>query len=173
MRTPAIPLVALAVVLLLAAPARAEKPDPVLAFLAGATPAFAGFAVGGVLLGTSNDSAAANRAGWLVMEGGFALAPLAAHGVAGEWGRGVLFAAAPTAMFASTAGLFAYSPNAVGHGTLEVQRVLWAFFGVGVFSSAVGVVDAAFAPERQARRTLYLTPTAGIGGAGLTLEGTL
>jgi hypothetical protein len=172
-RTPAT-LVTFAALLLAAAPARAETPDPAVAFVTGAAITFAGFAAGGIMLGRTDDGAAKDRAGWLTMASGFALAPLAAHAVVGEWSRGALFAAAPAASLGATIGLFEYSPNAVSHGTLEVQRWLWGFFGFGFFSSAIGVVDAGFAPRRDARAGgLRLTPMAGRGSAGLLLEGAL
>jgi hypothetical protein len=158
--------------LLAPAPAHAETPDTALAFFTGAATTVAGFAVGGLLLGTSNDRNQTNNAGWLTMQGGFALAPLFAHAAVGEWGRGALFAAAPAAMWAGSAGLMEYAPNVVGHGTLEQQRVLWGFFGVAFFSSAVGVVDATFAGSRAAER-VRVAPVATRGGAGLSVAGVL
>jgi hypothetical protein len=158
--------------LLAAAPARAEPPDTGLAIFTGSATALAGFAAGGLLLGTSGDRTGPNNAGWLTIQAGFALAPLAAHGVVGEWGRGALFAAAPAAMGAGSVGLMGYAPNVVAHGTLEQQRVLWGFFGVGFFSSAVGVVDAVFA-DRRALGGVHVVPAAIAGGAGLSVEGSL
>src|SRR5258708_31312543 len=99
-------------------PARAAEPDPALALLAGAAPAFAGFVVGSTVMATSNGDAARNNTGWFAIEGGFAVAPLAAHAVVGEWGRGAAFAATPTAMLAGTATLFGFEPRTVAHRTL-------------------------------------------------------
>jgi hypothetical protein len=111
------------------------------------------------------------------------LAPLAAHAVVGEWGRGALFAAPPAAMWTGSAILAEYAPNVVAHGTLEQQRVLWAFFGVGFFASAVGVVDAAFADRRAkpgehgrgglGRVLVHVAPMAMAHGAGLSVQGPL
>jgi hypothetical protein len=163
-------------VTLLPAAARAEKPDEALALLVGSGTTLAGFAAGSLLLGTSGDQRLQNNIGWLTIQGGFALAPLTAHAVVGEWGRGALFAAAPAAMWGGSLGLVQYAPNVVGHGTLEQQRVLWGFFGVGFFSSAVGVVDAMFAGKRVQHGSsarMRVAPLVATGTAGLSLEGLL
>src|SRR5258708_36876486 len=72
--------------------ARAEAPEPAAAFFTGALVFVGGFTAGGLLLATSGGSTQDN-AGWLVMEGGFVLAPLAAHAVVGERPRGIAFPA--------------------------------------------------------------------------------
>jgi hypothetical protein len=174
--------------LAIATPSRADPPsakpeqvaDGALALFAGSATAVAGFAAGGILLGTSGDRNEPNNAGWLAIQGGFTLAPLVAHAVVGEWGRGALFSAVPAAMFGGSAGLMAYAPDVVSGGTLEQQRVLWAFFGVAFLSSVVGVVDAALAGGRSktaagatSARSLRLAPVATPGGAGLALGGLL
>jgi hypothetical protein len=162
--------------ILAATPVRAETPDAGLAILAGSATALAGFAAGGLLLGTSGDRNQTNNLGWMTIQGGFVLAPLSAHAVVGEWGRGALFAAAPAAMWAGSMSLVQYAPNVVAHGTLEEQRVLWGLFGVAFFSSAVGVVDAVFAPRRatpSAPGEVRVAPTAVAGGAELAVQGTL
>jgi hypothetical protein len=157
-----------------------EQPDGGLALLVGSATEVAGFAAGGILLGTSGDRNAPNNAGWLAIQGGFTLAPLVAHAVVGEWGRGALFSAVPAAMFGGSVGLIAYAPDVVSGGTLEQQRVLWAFFGVAFVSSVVGVVDAVLAGGRAKPsagaanpRALRLAPVATAGGAGLALGGLL
>jgi hypothetical protein len=165
---------------LVSVPARAEPPDGALALLAGSATAAAGFAAGGILLGTSGDRNAPNNAGWLAIQGGFVLAPLAAHAVVGEWARGALFASVPAAMFGGSTGMMAYAPDIVASGTLEQQRILWGFFGVAFVSSAVGVVDAVFAARRSERTAsstrssgIRLAPLATAGGAGLSVGGLL
>jgi hypothetical protein len=190
MRTPATATATgLALALLaLAAPSRADppsaKPEPVtdgaLALFAGSATLVAGFGAGGILIGTSGDRNAPNNAGWLAIQGGFALAPLVAHAVVGEWGRGALFSAVPAAMFGGSAGMIAYAPDIVSGGTLEQQRILWGFFGVAFLSSVFGVVDATLAGGRAKTgagathlRGLRLAPVATAGGAGLALGGLL
>jgi hypothetical protein len=179
MRT--LPATGLALALLaIATPSRADPPDGALALFAGSATAVAGFAAGGILLGTSGDSNQPNNAGWLAIQGGFTLAPFVAHAVVGEWGRGALFSAVPAAMFGGSVGMIAYAPDVVSGGTLEQQRVLWAFFGVAFVSSVVGVVDAVLAGGRAKPaagatdpRALRLAPVATAGGAGLALGGLL
>jgi len=150
--------------------ARAETPDPAAAFFTGALVFVGGFTAGGLLLATSGGSTQDNL-GWLVMEGGFALAPLASHAVVGEWTRGIAFAAVPAAMTGGSAVLFNVDPGTIVHGSLPEQRVLWGLFGAGLFSSAVGVVDAAFARDRA--NSLIVAPSVGAEHLGLQLAGTL
>jgi len=173
MNVPAI--AALALPVLFAANARAERPDPALAFLAGAAPALAGFVVGGLLVGTSGDRSAQGNAGWLAIEGGFVLAPLSSHAVAGEWGRAAVFTAVPAASLAGTVALFEYAPNVATGGTLEQQRIQWILFGMGFLSAAVGVVDAVLAIDRahSLRITPALSPVHGGAAASLAIDGVL
>ena len=163
-------LAVLAVFALSPAPARAEEPDAGLAVLVGAATNVAGFIVGGAVLATSHSSAA-NNAGWLTIESGFVLSPLAAHAVEGEWGRGALFAAVPAGCLAGTASLMGVVPDTFDQGPLPEQRLLWGLFVAGQLVSAVGVVDAAFAPMR--RRNVFITPTVGVGHVGLSIGGIL
>jgi hypothetical protein len=166
---------ALALPLLFAANARAERPDPALAFLAGAAPALAGFVVGGALVGTSGDRSEQGNAGWLAIEGGFVLAPLLSHAVAGEWGRAAMFTAVPAASFAGTVALFEYAPNVATGGTLEQQRIQWILFGMGLFSAAVGVVDAVLTIDRahSLHFTPGLSPVHGGAAASFAIDGVL
>jgi hypothetical protein len=158
--------------LLVGAPARAADPDPALAFVAGAAISLAGFVAGSTVLATGGDDSGRSNAGWLVIEGGLALAPLAAHGVTGEWGRGAAFTAAPAAMLAGTATLFGLEPGTVDHGTLPQQRVMWALFGAAIVSSMAGVVDAMFALDRR-RAGVHVAPAVGVGQLGVQIRGVL
>jgi hypothetical protein len=156
--------------LLVPSPAHAEEPDAGLAILTGAGANLAGFIVGGAILATSHTNTQ-NSAGWLTLESGFVLSPLLSHGVEGEWGRGALFASVPAACLAGTATLFGVVPNTVDQGSLPQQRLMWGLFVAGQFASAVGVVDAAFAPMR--RRNILIVPTVGLGQVGLQIGGVL
>lgn len=147
-----------------------DEPDTALAFVAGASVLVLGLGVGASLIG-SNAGRPTDNAGWMVMQSGFAAAPFVAHGVAGEWGRGLLFACPPLATTAGTATVFAVDEKAVRHSALPEQRLLWSLFVVGLFSSAYGVVDSTFADTRA--RRLVVTPVAGLGSAGIDVEGTL
>jgi hypothetical protein len=153
--------------LLVSAPAYADT-DPVVAGIVGAATAFTGFAIGGTLMGVTGDNSAANMAGWLTMESGFALAPFTAHAVVGEWWRGVAFSALPTATTLGTVPVFLYNEGAVVHGSLPQQRWMYGLMVGGILSSGVGVVDAVLAP----RRALYVVPSLG-NGYGVVVGGLL
>ena len=151
------------------APAVSE-PDTTAAFVAGTSVLVAGLGLGASLIG-SNGGRPMDITGWMVMQSGFAAAPIVAHGITEEWGRGLLFGSVPLATTAGTATVLAIDPNAVRHSALPEQRVLWSLFVVGLFSSAYGVVDALSADERA--RRLVVTPVVGRGTAGIDVEGTL
>src|SRR5579859_55751 len=158
-----------------APPSAESAPDPVAALLVGGATIFAGFTAGATIIATGSDlgspsdaAARQTQIGWWVMEGGFALAPLTAHAVVGEWGRGALFSAVPTLTGLGTIPVFLEQPAAVEHGTLEEQRVMYVLYGVGLVGAVVGVVDAAFAPGRRA---VHVAPMVGSGRAGLVLGG--
>ena len=179
--------------------ARADEAagGPAVSLLSAGAIEVAGFVVGGVLVSRAQGDHFRDDAGWLTIESSFVLAPVAAHGVAGEWGRGALFAVVPACALAVTAALFEMRPGTVESGTLPEQRWMWSMFGVGLFSSAVGVVDSLFAPSRAQDGTspssagrrhvsgfagawskseglnLVLKPSIGWGRAGLELGGTL
>jgi hypothetical protein len=150
---------------------RAEEPEPVVAFLTGASVLFAGFAVGAVVLAAGGGGDAANNAGWMTTEAGFVLAPVASHVVVGEWQRALAFGATPAATMGGTGVLLAMHPSAIAHGELAEQRVLWSLFGLGLLSSAVGVVDSALWHTRHT--TVTAAPIVGSDQFGLELRGTL
>jgi hypothetical protein len=157
------------------APARAESPDtppppdPALAGIVGAATAFLGVAVGGTIMGVVGDNSPPAMAGWLAMEGGFALAPLTAHAVVGEPLRGLAFSAIGTGATLGTIPVFLYNEGAVVHGTLPQQRWMYVLLCVDILSSTIGVVDAVFAPKRA----VHVVPMVGNGEYGITLGGSL
>jgi hypothetical protein len=146
----------------------AGTPDTALAFVTGASVLLLGMGVGASLIGADHGRTE-DIAGWMVMQSSFAVAPLAAHAVVGEWGRGLLFATPPLATTAGTAAVFGVDSNAVRHSPLSEQRVLWACFVAGLFSGAYGVVDSTFADDRR----VTITPVVGMGTAGIDVRGTL
>jgi hypothetical protein len=152
--------------------ARAQTAEAAPAFATGASLFVAGFLVGGTVLGTSPGSAARDNAGWLTIEGGFTIAPLAAHAIVGEWGRGLVFSALPAAATAVTAALFAHHPGTIEHGELAEQRVMWAAFGVGLLVSAAGIVDAAIVRTRPTA-AVSIAPLVGADRVGLRIVGAL
>ena len=154
---------------LVAPSARAEGPDPALAFAAGMATVFVGFVVGGTFIATHQDDAAKAEAGWFAMEGGFSVAPLVSHALVGEWTRGAVFAAVPTATTLMTIPVFLGNNEGVEHGTLPQQRVMWGLFCTGLAASMVGVIDTLFAPGRR----VHVAPTVGGGHAGIVVEGAL
>ena len=111
------------------------------------------------------------RAGWLTICGSFTLSPIVAHGVVGEWGRGLLFAGVPAAMTGGTVALFQIEPGTVNHGTLGQQRIMWGFFGAAFLASAAGIVDATLAAKRA--RPLTIAPVVGTGRVGVEIGGAL
>ncbi|HEY8090871.1 MAG TPA: hypothetical protein VIF09_23580 [Polyangiaceae bacterium] len=159
----------LAAVLAVGSPARAAEPDPVVAVAVGAATIVAGFAVGGGAMAATGDNGAPNRAGWMALESSFVLAPFVSHALVGEWGRGALFAAVPAATTLGTIPIFVSDGDAVEHGTLPEQRVMWALFCTGLAASMVGVIDTAFSPGRR----VHFAPAVGYRQAGFLLGGTL
>jgi len=164
---------ALAAILLATPPASAAEPDGGLAFIAGTAAFVATFTVGGLLLATSNDGAAQGNAGWLTIESGFVLAPIASHALVGEWTRGLLFAAPPAAAIAGTATLFGLQPETIVSGSLPQQRVLWSLFVAGLLSGSAGVVDAVLAPARRKTKPVTVIPSVARGEVGLQVGGAL
>jgi hypothetical protein len=154
-------------------PVSEEPPDRTLAFVTGAATAFAGFTLGGTIMAVAGDDPAKTNAGWLIIEGGLTLAPLSAHVVNGEWGRGAIFAAIPgAATLGSLPSMLENPRGSVDHGSIEEQRVMWSFFGVALFASAVGVVDAAL-PRKHPRQALRVLPALGATQAGIVIGGAL
>jgi hypothetical protein len=130
--------------------------------------------VGGTVMATGHATDAVNNASWITMQGAFTLAPLVAHGVEGEWARGLAFSSLPAAMTGGTVALFQAVPNTIDHGTLGQQRLMWALFGIGFLGSAAGVVDATFAPRRsRAKHDVAIAPVIGGGALGLQIAGLL
>jgi hypothetical protein len=153
-----------------ASSASADEPDVGLGIVTGAATMVAGFGAGAVVVATSGEhDATRNDAGWLTMESGFLLAPIVAHGVVGEWGRGLWFAAVPAACIGGSVAVFGIDEQAVRHGVLSEQRVLWGLFSAALFAGAAGVVDVAFAGDRA----VTVAPTVGDGRYGLEIWGPL
>lgn len=160
---------ALTAAILVAPSARADGPDPAVAFAVGAATVFAGFVVGGTFIATNQGNATKTEAGWFMLESGFPLAPLASHAVVGEWARGAVFAALPTATTLATIPVFEINGAGVEHGTLPQQRVMWGLFIAGLAGSMAGVIDTLFSPGRA----LHVTPVLGVGNAGVAVGGAL
>ena len=160
-----LPLLAWACSTLLAHPAAAE---PATHELRRETPAtvesassrgelalITGLALGGVAFGagahlvSGQDDLAVKRAGLYVAHAGLALAPLVAHGVVGEWGRGALFSILPALGAVSMVTLLAVSPMAPVKSTHGDHRFYPIPIIVSVVGGAAGVFDAALVDERS------------------------
>jgi hypothetical protein len=168
MRSLAFPAILTAAVLV-APSARADGPDPGVAFALGTATVLTGFVVGGTFMATNQGDAAKAEAGWFAMEGGFSLAPLVAHAFVDEWARGAAFAAVPTATTLATIPVFLVNGAGVEHGTLPQQRVMWGLFCGGFAGAMAGVIDTVFSPGRA----LHVTPVLGVGSAGVSVGGAL
>jgi hypothetical protein len=160
-----------ALVLFHSSSARADdpRPDGALAFVVGAATFVAGIAVGATLISASGENPSKNEAGWLVMEGGLVLAPMTAHGVVGEWGRGAAYAAMPAAAMLASVPIFLGDPDAVGSGSVPEEGALGLCLISGMATALIGVVDASFAPARALR----VAPMVGPHSAGLIVGGVL
>ena len=173
MRLPCL-FAAVAALLLAASTARADPPDRGAALVGGAAVFVAGFAVGGMLVATGDSSAAQANVGWLVMQSTFVATPIFAHGVAGDWVRGLAWAAVPADATGGTVGLFAFDKGTVFHGSLGEQRWLWSLFGAGLAAGTAGLVDVVLEGKRPgAVSAVTLLPSIAPGRAGIEVQGVL
>lgn len=114
-----------------------------------------GFAVAGISLGAGSFLLASERelhykhAGLVVMHSGLTLAPLVAHGVGGEWRRGVLFSIPPALGGLGMLALLSVRPEAPMMGKNKSHRIFPVLITVSVLGSAVGIFDAALIDERM------------------------
>jgi hypothetical protein len=117
------------------------------ALVTGLAVAGLSFGVGGYLL-TMNEDLATKHAGLAVLHSGLTLAPVAAHGVSGEWSRGALFAIAPALGGIGMAALLAWRPQTPVMGKDKSHRIYPVLITVSVLGSAIGIFDAALVDER-------------------------
>jgi hypothetical protein len=152
---------------LIASPAIAraddEPSDPAgLAFAVGGGLGVASFAVGTTMMSTSTERSFRNT-GVFVGATGLVLAPLAAHAVTGEWGRGALFALPPLVCEGTLVFVFASTPDALNHAPAGIRIPYATAMGMAVVTSAIGVVDAMRFTDRTRKRRVSVSPF-GIGG---------
>jgi hypothetical protein len=131
-----------------AAPA-APRPEPrgPTALLTGLSIAGTSFGLAGFMLAT-DAGLPVKHGGLAVLHGGLTLAPLAAHGVVGEWGRGAVFAIAPALGGIGMAALLSERPEAPVVGKNKSHRIYPVLITASVVGSAVGIFDAALVDER-------------------------
>ena len=168
--------------------ARADElpPDPqaTTSLLVGAGIATVSFGTGMTMTGTSGDGFVQN-AGIVIAESGLVLAPIAAHGVAGEWKRGLLFALPPLATEIGMLILIdQWGEKLVTLAPLGTQYLYSALFTGSVLFSAIGIVDSAFAGGRAsaaartpasapASTSAWIAPTFDRNGGGIKVGGFL
>jgi hypothetical protein len=146
------------------APRRPSRGATALA--TGLAIAGASLAYGGTLL-TSGSSLNVKHDGLMVMDTGLTLAPLLAHGVAGEWARGALFAIPPALGGVGMAALLASVPEAPIKGRKHSQRIYPVLITLSFVGSAAGILDAALVDRRLPSVSL----AAGDGYVGAELAG--
>jgi hypothetical protein len=147
--------------------------------LVGAGIATVSFGTGMTMTGTSGDGFVQN-AGIVIAESGLVLAPLAAHGVAGEWKRGLLFALPPLATEIGMLILIdQWGEQLVTLAPLGTQYLYSALFTGSVLFSAIGIVDSAFASSRASASTpraagsAWIAPMFDRNGGGIKVGGLL
>jgi hypothetical protein len=121
------------------------------AFVVGSGLAAIPFAIGATITSSSHEIET-NNAGVITMQSGLLVAPLVAHGIVGEWGRGALFTILPALSSAGMITLLATTPSAVTHTTLESQRYFYVLLTGSLLGGTVGVLDALRAPARERAR---------------------
>ena len=147
-------------------------PPVAAAFVTGAAAQLLPLGIGATLIATSEGRPTRN-AGLYVIESGFIVAPLVAHGVVGEWKRGALFALAPAVTALGMATLIQTNPDVITAGKLPPQYFFVGIFIATMVTSTFGVLDALGTTERASLRGLTIAPMAGRSELGLTLGGLL
>jgi hypothetical protein len=132
-----------------ASPSRGAGPQGPKALLTGIAVAGSSLGLAGFML-ASDAGLPVKHAGLAVLHGGLALAPLAAHGVVDEWGRGAVFAIAPALGGVGMAALVASHPGAPVVGKNKSQRIYPVLLSLSAVGSAIGIFDAALVDERAA-----------------------
>jgi hypothetical protein len=109
---------------------------------------------------------------------GFIVAPMFAHGINGEWGRGALFCIPSLASEIGMTSIVSLKPDAVFDGTTLSRTTFVGLFTVDIFTSALGIVDAALIQDRRRghgiftrRNNTHFALTQIVPGAGQTPYG--
>jgi hypothetical protein len=121
------------------------------AFVAGTALATIPFAIGATITSSSHEIET-NNAGVITMQSGLLVAPLVAHGIVDEWGRGAIFSILPALSEAGMITVLATTPKAVTHTTLETQRYFYFLITGSLVGGSIGVIDALRAPARERAR---------------------
>jgi hypothetical protein len=159
-------------------PAPASEPNVRAAMAVGAAAMLLPGLVGGTRTALGADEGK-KVSGLLFASGGFALAPIVSHMIVREWGRAAAFGALPAAMTIASSVLISQIPDAVYRGDMTTRTTFGIFFGVGLLSSVIGLVDTSLAGERARERrrakgsSLMVMPSVGKDSAMLTIGGLL
>lgn len=124
--------------------------------------------IGAVRTATGTTSGQKN-AGFMIAGAGLALAPVSAHVVVGEIGRGVALGIPPAIGEMGIVSLFAANEDAAFHGSETTRTTFGALFTLAIVGAAVGLVDASLAGDRLP--AVSVTPRA--GGAAISIGGAL
>lgn len=169
--------------------ASAEEPEPparaprsgVLPVVVGGVTALVPIGIGAASM--SHVGSLGNKnVGFVFAGAGLIAAPLFAHGVNGEWGRGALFCLPSLGLEAGMIGIVAARPDAVFSGTTVTRTTFVGLFTASFFIATAGIVDAALVGDRDAGHgpfgsrepaSIHVTsiaPGAGDSPWGLTLS---
>ena len=129
-------------------PTDAAEPSGVGAILLGAATALVPVGIGATLMARARHDGTRN-VGFVVAGAGFVVAPLFAHGLHGEWGRGALFCIPPAAAETGMIAIVSANPDAVFTGTTLSRTAFVGLFSLNIFTSAIGIVDAALVSDRR------------------------
>jgi hypothetical protein len=158
-----------------AAPPEDARPPIEGAVGAGIATALVPLVIGSVVL-AQNDALDRPQGPFYLIDAGLALAPLVAHGIVGEWKRGLVFSAASSAAALGTTLMLEYNPDLIQHGEAATRVPFGVMFSLAIFTSGVGIADTFFAADRAAsastRARTHIYPMAGRGTAGLVWGGT-
>jgi len=145
-------------------------PPTAAAAAAGLATIFVPLTIGSIAI-AQNDALDRPQGPFLVIDAGLALAPLVAHGLVGEWERGLAFAAVSSGAALATSLLLESSPELIQHGHPADRVLFGALFTLTLFSSAVGIADCLSAGERAAPPRLTVSALGGRAALGLALGG--
>ncbi len=160
--------------------ANPAEPSGFGALMLGAATALVPVGIGATILARAPGFGTKN-VGFVVAGAGFVVAPLFAHGIHGEWGRGALFCIPPAAAETGMIAIVSAKPDAVFSGTTLSRTSFVGLFTVNVFTSAIGIVDAALVADRRRGHGLFsqrklthfgltqIAPGAGTSPYGITL----
>ena len=154
-----------------------QTDDAAVALAAGGGVQLLSLGTGAVMVARGSDRSIKN-AGFLGAQVGMVFAPLAAHAVVGETGRGLWFSLPLLVPVATTSVTMALAPNLIKRADAGVQYVSYLSFMLSIVGGTIGVLDAVRVGERRKPAdtragSFSVTPLFGNGLAGALLSGSL